>query len=452
MQDHLASTSSMMLAFRAENVRSFRDAIDFSLMASALSEPDVPRVLPWRKDGRRPVRVLPAAGVFGANASGKSNLLKALHDMSSLVQNSFRMSDRTGKIDREYFKLDPSAIKRPSKYELDLILDGVRHEYGFVIDDTHVLEEWAYRFPHGKAATIFHRKEEKLDLGAGNKPIGRAAEAILRPNVLYLSAAGAAEHPDLFPLYEWFGQNLIMVEASTRAQRWTATAELLANEVSSKYVLSLLHAADLGITDARVRRPDPQMIERFHKAFRILMGREEDSDAGELNFDFAEMGLMLSHRGSQGDVELDVQNESLGTLVWFGIIGPMAAALAAGTVLLVDEIEASLHPTLVSELVRTFQRPYSNPNGAQLIFNSHEATFLGDSSGNRVIGRDQVWFVEKHNDGSSHLYPLTDLNPRKEEAVGRRYLSGRYGATPIVSREEFSEAASKIASVVKSDS
>jgi AAA15 family ATPase/GTPase len=116
-------------------------------------------------------------------------------------------------------------------------------------------------------------------------------------------------------------------------------------------------------------------------------------------------------------------------------------ALASGSVLLVDEIEASLHPALVTQLVRLFQDSETNPMAAQLIFNSHEASLLGDSGGDRVLGRDQVWFTEKGHDGASRLYPLSDLGPRSDEAIGRRYLAGRYGATPILAAEEFAEVA-----------
>jgi len=157
------------------------------------------------------------------------------------------------------------------------------------------------------------------------------------------------------------------------------------------------------------------------------------------------MDLALSHRGTQGSVELNVNDESLGTLVWLGLAGPVVHALATGSVLLADELESSLHPSLVAQLVLVFQNPRSNPSGAQLIFNSHEAGLLGNSVGERIIGRDQVWFTEKLQDGRTRLYPLTDLNPRKDEALSHRYLAGRYGATPIVSDSEFLSLAASIA-------
>ena len=121
-------------------------------------------------------------------------------------------------------------------------------------------------------------------------------------------------------------------------------------------------------------------------------------------------------------------------------------ALADGSVFLADELDASLHPALVSELIRLFQQPETNPHRAQLIFNSHDATLLGDAVTDRMLGRDQIWFVEKSNNGSSRLYPLVDLEPRKQESIGKRYLAGRYGATPILSSQEFAAAAELITS------
>ncbi|HUN33573.1 MAG TPA: ATP-binding protein [Trebonia sp.] len=435
--------TSMLLAFRAANVRSFRDEIDLSLLATALAEPDVPRLVPWREGGQ-PIRVLPAAGVFGANASGKSNLLRALDDMRSHVLHSFRQGDPEGGMARSPFRLDRSYADAPSRFEVDLVLDGIRHEYGFVINNDRVLEEWAYRYPRGKAALLFRREEDAVTLGERNRVKGRAVIEILRPNSLFLSAAAAASHPDLLPLHQWFGQNLLLAEASTRAQRWAYTTDLMRQEQRRQPVLGLLHAADLGITDARVRELDPQLIDRVKRAARILQGREDEPDGIDPDVDISEPGVVLTHLGADGDVDFDSAEESLGTMVWLGLAGPVIAALANGEVLLVDEIEASLHPTLVAELVRLFQNPESNPRGAQVIFNSHEASLLGDSRGDRVLGRDQVWFTEKAQDGASRLYPLADLSPRADEAIGRRYLAGRYGATPIVAPQEFTEVGASV--------
>jgi uncharacterized protein len=134
MEEDPLADASMLLAFRAENVRSFRGPVELSLLATSLSEEGVPRLVPWREDGR-PIRVLPAAGVFGANASGKSNLLRAIHDMRMHVVHSFRSHAPGRGVPRHAFRLDPEHDGVPSRFEVDLVLHGIRHEYGFVVDD-----------------------------------------------------------------------------------------------------------------------------------------------------------------------------------------------------------------------------------------------------------------------------------------------------------------------------
>ncbi len=437
--------ASVLLAFRAKNVRSFRDEIELSLVSTRLAEEDVVRSVTWREGGR-PIGVLPVAGVFGANASGKSNVVKAMDDMRAHVLHSFRTGSPTGGIARRPFLLDQAAKQEASRFEVDLVLEGVRHEYGFALDDDHVLEEWAYRYPHGKAVRLFHRWGNEVELGAAERVKGRAVLELLRPNALFLSTAASANHPVLLPVYAWFARNLRLAEASSRQFRQALTTQLLDDDARREQVLALLRAADLGITGAKKYQLDPVVKDRLQRAVRILAGQEGDLDSAEEGPAFDQLGVRLTHRGAAGDIELDAQDESLGTLVWFGLVGPVIEALADGAVLLADELDASLHPALVAELIRLFQDPKSNPRRAQLVFNTHDATILGDSTSDRLIGRDQVWFTEKRADGSTRLYPLSDLDPRKEEAIGRRYLVGRYGATPILSHREFGVSAELITS------
>jgi AAA15 family ATPase/GTPase len=442
---YLVRDASVLLAFRAQNIRSFRDEIELSLVSTRLAEEDVVRLVAWREGGR-PVGVLPVAGVFGANASGKSNVVKAMDDMRGHVLHSFRTGSPTGGIPRRPFLLDLAAKREPSRFEVDLVLEGVRHEYGFVLDDDQVLEEWAYRYPHGKAVRLFHRRGIRVELGSVERAKSRAVGELLRPNALFLSTAASANHPVLLPIYAWFTRNLRLAEASSREFRQALTTQLLDDDTRRGQVLSLLRAADLGITGAKKYQLDPVMKERLQRAVRILAGQEGEADSAAEGPAFDQLGVRLTHRGAAGDIELDSQDESLGTLVWFGLVGPIVEALADGAVLLADELDASLHPALVAEIIRMFQDPKSNPRRAQLVFNSHDATILGDATSARLIGRDQVWFAEKRPDGGTRLYPLSDLDPRKEESIGRRYLAGRYGATPILSHQEFDASAELITS------
>jgi predicted ATPase len=446
MTEIAAANASVLLSFRAENVRSFKDGLELSMLSSALSEPGVPRQVRWREGGK-PVGVLPVAGIFGANASGKSNALRAMGDMRFQVLQSFRHGSPTGGVPTRPFRLDPAMEKTPSKFEIELILHGVRHEYGFTINSDRVIEEWAYRYPRGRPALLFRREEDDVAIGGDERTKSRAVLELLRPNALYLSTAASANHPILLPLYEWFERNLWLAQAESRSMRQAFTTRMLEDPDDRDNVLALLRAADLGVTGARVRELDAAMKEQLDRVARALS--EEAGDQSENApplLEIQDFEVRLSHKGAEGDVELSPFNESLGTMVWFGLVGPVIDALAEGAVLLVDELDASLHPALVTQLVRLFQQPDTNPHRGQLIFNSHDITVLGDSKQDRPIGRDQIWFTEKREDGSTRLYPLTDLDPRKDEAIGRRYLAGRYGGTPILSAREFDRVAQLITS------
>lgn len=432
----------MLLAFRGQNLRSFHDAFELSLLATPLAESGVVRQVPWRTGGK-PIGVLPVAALYGANASGKSNVLRVMGDMRTHVLFSFRTGDPSGGFPRRRFMLgaDPAA---PSRYEADLILDGVRYEYGFVADDDRILEEWAVHYPRGRSTLLFQRSGDDVELGASIRSKARATVELLRPNALFLSTDAAVKQPALGSLFGWFKRNMTLAEAQSRAFRQAQTTQMLDDPAMRAGVLTLLRAADLGVSDAKRTEIDPVMRERIKRALRIIQGLEVDEAGADDGPDFEELGVSLVHEGAAGPVEFEQQEESLGTLVWFGLVGPVLESLARGTALLADELDSSLHPDLVRQLVRLFQDPVTNPHRAQLIFNSHDPTLLGDSAGDRPLGRDQVWFTEKDADGGSRLYPLSDLDPRKEEAIAKRYLAGRYGAKPIVSHQEFAAAVEMI--------
>lgn len=400
------------------------------MASTAMSEKRYVRKARWREGGN-PLLVLPAAGVFGANASGKSNLLKVMDDMRGHVLFSFRHGRPGGGMSRRPFLLDGHSKDQPSHYQIEIVLQGVLHRYGFAVDDEHVVEEWAYRYPKGRSALLFHRDVAGVRLGAAERTKGRAVLKILRPNALFLSTAASSNHPLLLPIYQWFEGNLLLADADNRTGRMAFTAHLLDDKHDRKAVLHLLRAADLGVTDARKVKLDPIEQERFQR-FVQLLHREGIAEEPMPALDPI-MGVKLVHEGVAGEIQIDEADESSGTLAWFGLIGPVLRSLGSGSMLLADELDASLHPRLVQELVRVFQDPETNTRCAQLVFNSHDMQLLGDGSGRRTLGRDQIWFTEKLTDGATGLYPLTEFEPRKRESIGKRYRQGYYGARPIPS-------------------
>jgi AAA15 family ATPase/GTPase len=446
-----ADRQSMLLAFRAQNVRSFRDEVELSLISTRIGRPTVRRSVPWREDGST-VDVLPAAGLFGANASGKSNLLAAMGDLNRYVRTSFVRSDPSAGVGRQPFRLDPSTAKEPSRYEVDLVIDGIRYEYLLAVDDDVVVHEAAYRSPKGKSRMLFERDSDGVRFGADARAIGRAVKSLLRPNALLLSTVGsfvlseaARDEPALPSLYDWLARNLQLAEADNRYERLVHTALRFADESKRAMLLELVRAADLGISEVRRRAAAPEVIERFRPIIEAMNAASEEDD---LDFQAIADGLAIVQFEHQGATPtyLDANEESLGTVVWAGLIGPVADALERGTVLLADELDASLHPLLVERVIGLFQDPETNPRGAQLIFNAHDPGLLGSSRGDGVLGRDQIWFTEKSADGSTSLVPLSDYHPRKEEDIAGRYRSGRYGAVPILSDAEFARAAEVVLS------
>jgi uncharacterized protein len=419
-----------LVRFTMSNVRSFRDDASLSLEATRMADRDVVRAVQWRADGGT-VDVLPVAGIFGANASGKTSLLRAMADMRMLVLGSFRHAGPDARLPRRPFRLDPASVELPSRFEVDVVVGGVRWQYGFDVTDTEVVAEYAYRFPRGRQVLVFERDHAAFEFGAPLRQVGRTLERITRAHTLLLSVAGAAGDLTLAPLFEWFAANLRFAEVSSRGLRAARTAELAETDSHRNRVLAMLRAADLGVTDIRRESADPEFVENMRRAVRILNGVEGEPDGSDAEQFVVEDFVRLTHCGPDGCTDLDPEDESLGTLVWVGLIGPVLDALDAGSVLLADELDASLHPRLVEQLVRLFQDPVTNPHGAQLIFNAHNLVLLGDS-GERPMGRDQVWITEKMDDGASRLYPITEFSPRSDEALGRRYLQGRYGGLPII--------------------
>jgi uncharacterized protein len=436
-----AMARNSLVRFSFSNVGSFRDDASISFEATRMAEPGIARAVPWRADGAM-LQVLPVAGVFGANASGKTSTLRAMADMRGLVLASFRHGTKGTLIPRRPFRLDPASVELPSHFEVDVIIRGVRWQYGFDVTDTEVVSEYAYRFPKGRQSLIFERDGQSFQFGLPMRSSGRTLEKITRPNSLLLSVAGATLDSELVPLFAWFTANMRLAEANSRGIRAARTIELVESGQRER-VLALIRAADLGVTDIHRESATPEFVDRMHRAVRILNGIEGEPDGSDAEHFVVEDFVRLTHSGPDGHTQLDPDEESLGTLVWIGIVGPVIDALDDGCVLLADELDASLHPRLGEQLVRLFQDPVTNPKGAQLIFNAHNPVFLGDSV-ERPIGRDQIWITEKANDGSSRIYSVAEFSPRQDEALGRRYLQGRYGGIPVIDPSGFERATEPI--------
>ncbi len=424
---------SVLLAFRAENVLSFRDEFELSFVATTKAIKDDVITVPRNETGAT-VDVLRQVALFGANAAGKSNVLKAMAFMRYLVVYSFSGIRPTEEIPRQPFRMDADSRTRPSRFEIEFIFRGVHHQYGFVVDGERVLEEWLQRAPRGRTATLFERDADGITIGRGMGPKRASARELLRDNALLLSTAAATNHPVLGPIYEWFDRNLLIAHPANSPERAGYTAALLESPEHYESVLGLLRAADLGVRDARtvIQKSDPARRDQTaHPRDRA----DDDQLDEETLIEYRK--IFLRHEGTLWQEEFRFDEESDGTQTWFSIVGPLLHVLSLGGVLLLDEIDASLHPALVHQAVRLIQSPEHNRHRAQMVFTTHDTTLLSNDPGPRILGRDQVWFAQKAPDGASELFSLADYTESKDDAWARRYLSGRYGAMPTLADHEF---------------
>ncbi|MGW5559978.1 AAA family ATPase [Micromonospora sp. NPDC003944] len=430
----------MLLSFRFANHRSFRDEHQLNLTPVYSDANETDESAP---------NALQVVGIFGANASGKSNCLGALASMREMVVESDRAVEPGVGLSREPFRLDPESRTQPSRYVVDLVLAGVRHTYGFQIDDDGVREEWLYHYPLGRRRRVFERDGDVFAWGeeSGRRSDLEQIAGITAPTALFLSTVARFGHsrpePDptnpqpLHETYRWF---------FLAGQRTDPNSGLTALDAGGRFdtehgrrlVVGLLQAADVGIVDMVVSfGPDDEGSAWSDSPARGMRERVRRAAAWALR----PPRVQFAHQGPHGTVLLGLQDQSAGTRQLLTLGLHAAAMLHSGATMLIDEIDASLHPILTAKLISLFRSPKANPLGSQLIFTSHDAALLGTLDAEEILRRDEIWFVEKDDEGASSLYPLTDFKPRKEgENRQRRYLNGNYGAVPDLSTYLFEQA------------
>jgi AAA15 family ATPase/GTPase len=412
----------MLLEFRLCNYRSFGEESAFSLVASGdrehadtnLAETGV-SALP---------RALRSSVVYGANASGKSNLLRAMLFMRNVVLGSFSLQP-TQKLNVQPFLLDEKLKGEPTLFEVTVVLGGVRYQYGFKLTPDRIVAEWLYVYQKSKAQRWLDRSyDAKTDKDIydntsfllGQK---KAWQDATRPNALFLSTAVQLNSEQLAPLHRWFAEYLVVFLDGGHIP-YDFTTKMVQEAEGERAIRAVMGSADLAIASiAAEKRKGFQGIVQFDLATGQANSKREE---GELLFPTFE------HRAGNTSARFEYVDESQGTQKLFSLAGPILDILKHGKVLVIDELDRSLHPLLVRQIVSTFHDPEQNRRGAQLIFTTHDTSLL-DS---HVLRRDQIWLAEKQENQSSKMVPLSEFSPRKGEALEKGYLSGRYGGVPIL--------------------
>ena len=368
--------------------------------------------------------VLTVAGIYGPNASGKSNVLDAMAWLSMAVATSLRGWEDY--IPRDAHKFGTGPVS-PTEFDLDLEVDGVRYAYRLEVDDSAVLFESLDSYPEGRRRNLFTRRKSEIDFRRGLEGT-RGIRDLLTPTTLALSAGRRVGDTDFGSVGralatmrvlglqrrrflrsggdDPFGSTIrFLVEDKAPQLPFFGTPEDRTAVWDPGVAMDLLRFADPGIDD-------------------FVITEEESRHLGG-----PRRHLRFVHRGSGKLVTLDLEDESAGTQTWFRLIGPAFAALRLGRVLLLDEIDASLHPRLSTRLIEIFQDPQTNTRGAQLVFTSHDTSLLNS------LNRDEVWLTEKAPDATTRLVGLAEFGGervRRSLNLERAYLQGRFGAVPEV--------------------
>jgi len=258
------------------------------------------------------------------------------------------------------------------------------------------------------------------EYGPGLKGAKSLWEGATRPNALFLSMAVQLNSEALRPVFDWFANRLVIFNEQAQLSPHTSI-QMLKQAQGRQQICDFLTAADISIDNIEVvtRKVPGQAVH-----FDLLAGRTEVRSE-----EVEEHQLRFSHVTEQGRAVFDLVDESSGTRNLLFLAGPVLDILQKGLTLVIDELDTSLHTLLVRELVRLFHRPEVNTGGAQLIFTTHDTSLLDASD---LFRRDQIWFVEKDREQASTLVALSEFSPRKNEALERGYLMGRYGGVPFL--------------------
>jgi hypothetical protein len=437
----------ILLSFTVRNHKSIRDEVTIDFMKSSL------RTLAL-KEGTWADYTYPLVGIFGPNASGKSAVLDAFHYAIAAVKYSSTAWQARPTFTREPFKLDAHSGQASSFYVFQFVHREHRYEYGFEVDAKGVVSEWLREAPL--------RWRTLLERHRGEKPVKTQRALLALGSVsdreLALSRALVIGDDVLAPIARDLTDSfdIVSVKDVHRESRLRSIAESLVDgSVSPLDIETLLQVADIGIQKVTVEENDlPANVRKALAQFRRALKVEPESNAGdgadepdpsedgterpvidssELDEEDSKQivrNLLFTHRGESADVKpFSVARESDGTIAWLALMVPVIDTLRNGGLLLVDELDSSLHPHLLDVVLGLFTDPALNRNHAQLLFTSHETYVLSPLSDTR-LAPEQVWLTDKSYDGVTELTCLADFSQHADANVAKRYLAGRYGGTP----------------------
>lgn len=416
----------MLVEFKVRNFRSLRDEQTMTLVASPDKSLAQTHCI---STGLKAVPQLLRSGiVYGANASGKSTVIFALATLRNLVLTSTSLPEAAFADQYTPFRLDRRTSAAPTEFALTILLDGIRYDYSFAYDAQRICSEQLTVYRTNKGQEWFERtwnsKSAEYDWAEfsthfkGQKDVWRRAT---RPQALFLTTAAQLNSEQLKPLFDWISTGMVILSWSGLLNL-SPTLQSMDQPGFKERVLELLRAADIHIADIGIDKQPGHQVE-----FKFENGKAPEFVAREQEVSVVKF---LHRVKGEDDVWFDGRFESAGTQKLLAYMGPLLDALDNGKLLVIDELDSSLHPMLMRFVLELVHNPSISRRGAQLLITTHDTSLLDLE----LVRRDQIWFVEKDEHQASKLFPLSDFSPRKNEALERGYLFGRYGAIPFVSR------------------
>lgn len=399
----------MLVNFTFKNFRSFRDEMTLSMEAASIQELSEAVVKSCDEE------LLPVAVMYGANSSGKSNVLKALKAMRDVLLNSVRLNPKD-KLDAEPFCLDLTSAEEPTSFEIQFTLNGSKFRYGFDYTANKILAEWLYEKRVGEREfELFLRSGNEFKISKTRFAEGIGKQAATPSNRLFVSLVAQLNGKLSQSILDWFSSIEYISGMDGKEYAGKTLEMLFLNKQGATEIKRLFTETNLGFMDIDIELVDSETLKMKAESVHKL---------------FDPNGRMIGVRNFSTD-----KMESEGTKKMIEIAGPLVDAILSGKILVVDELDAKLHPFLTRKIIGLFMDREINRNGAQLIFATHDTNLLNL----QYLRRDQIWFTEKDKTDSTELYSLVEFRDdagnkvRNDRNIEKDYINGRYGAIPFMS-------------------
>ncbi len=414
----------MLLQFKVNNFRSIKDTETFSMLTATQDSGSTFKI--------RDYEILNSAVFYGANASGKSNFLKAMSFMKSMVLNQHKITQSTDLIPHQPFKLNSETENASSTFEMVFFIGEIKYRYGFETDNTTVYSEWLFADEKGKESKLFFRELEEEVFYVNENKFKEGVKLKTIPNKLFLWKCDEEGGEISSSILKWF-RDFNFIDGIQHQNFIEYTLKQMENKDFKDAIVSLVKVADIGIENAEKDKKDyPEEIMKilpFNDDFKEKLSKQGMPKINTFHKKFNEKNEEI------GEVvfELDIE-ESIGTQKFFKLSAPILNTLKEGKVLIVDELDASLHPVLTKHLIALFNDSNINTKNAQLIFATHDTNLLNSCD----FRRDQIWFSEKDKYGSTRITSLSDIKGvRPTDNFEKNYIHGKYGAIPYIGKFEF---------------